>query len=222
MRNAIDKTILPLSYCLALFYWFHSENPDIFAISAKTASTALLALHSYKTAAPHLANQAGITMGLHCAGDFLIELPGNTVLYALVAFFFGHSSYFSLLQKNSLSLAEVAQSKKLMLGAFGIYAGGFTQLLISTTSGIMQYAIPFYSLALSSMFVIACLQKENTLRISAGASAYVVSDMLIATNLFLTKIPCSSRTTWPLYFLAQNFLRCAYQKKSTSTPVFTN
>ena len=202
-----NKAILPLSYGLAAWYWYRSANATPLDILAKVGSTALLALHGHKVSEHHVQKQMVAALVSHCIGDLLIELPGEKLfLCAIATFLIGHSFYISKLQKNHFSLAELNLPRALGLAAFTIYGAAFTHLLTSKTSGVIQCAIPLYSLAISVMFMLACLQKENMLRNFLGAFLYVASDNIIGANMFVNKIPGANYLSWPLYFLGQRVM----------------
>lgn len=201
-----DSAILPLSYGLAALYWWRSADPTALDIVAKVGSTALLAYHGQKTINHPLSKQMVAALVCHCIGDLLIELPGNSILYAIPAFFVGHSIYIATLQKNRFAVSELNLPRALAMMAFSIYGAAFTHALTTKTSGVIQCAIPVYSLAISTMFLLACMQKENALRVFLGALLYVASDNIIGANMFVTKIPGANYLSWPLYFLGQRVM----------------
>jgi hypothetical protein len=201
-----DNAILPLSYGLAALYWWRSADPTALDILAKVGSTALLAYHGHKTTEPNASKHMVAALVCHCIGDLLIELPGNSLIYAIPAFFLGHSFYISTLQKNRFTLSELNVPRILAMAAFSLYGSAFTHLLTTKTEGVIQSAIPIYSLAISTMFMLACMQKENALRVFLGAFLYVASDNIIGANMFVKKIPGANYVSWPLYFLGQRVM----------------
>lgn len=220
-----DNAILPLSYGLAALYWWHSADPTVLDIVAKVGSTALLAYHGQKTIRHPLSKQMVAALACHCIGDLLIELPGNSILYAIPAFFVGHSLYIATLQKNRYALSELNMLRALAMTAFTLYGAAFTHVLTTKTSGVIQCAIPVYSLAISTMFLLACMQKENALRVFVGALLYVASDNIIGANMFVKKIPGANYLSWPLYFLGQRVMLPDSKKEAKAlgaTNILTN
>src|SRR3990167_1520516 len=197
-----DSAILSISYGLAAIYWYRSSNATVLDVLAKVSSTALLTYYAARTDSKQMT--AG--MLFHCFGDGLIELPGKSLIPAMLTFLVGHSINIARFQKNRFSLSELNLPRVLAMAAFTIYGAAFTHLLTTKTSGVIQYAIPIYSLAISTMFLLACIQKERSLRVFLGALLYVASDNIIGANLFVKKIPGANYLSWPLYFLGQRMM----------------
>lgn len=207
MRKAMDSAeIMHLSYLLAALYWYHCQNKSAPIVLAKVSSTALLTYHVYRHANTVQSKQFVGALLCHCVGDLLMEAPKHSVLLAIPAFFLGHSLYLPLLLQNKIPYSEMSIAKKIMLLLFSGYAIGFTGLLVAKTSGIIQCAIPCYSAVLASMFILACMQKENKNSIFFGALLYVISDNIIGADRFLKKMPGSGYLSWPLYFIGQRVL----------------
>ena len=212
-----DNPVLRLSYFFALLYWLNCESGSVPAVIAKVSSTALLALHAHRKVSQQ-PNQTVTSLALHCVGDLLIELPGNSILYAIPAFFLGHAFYISALKKNCIHLQDMNMPQALVTAAFTIYGTAFTNFLMTKTSDVIQCAIPLYSLALTAMFILACLQKKNTLHTFSSAFLYVASDNIIALNMFVKKTPYASYLSWPSYYCAVKMMADGLQKETKNIP----
>lgn len=184
-QNTTNTPTLIASTALATLYLFNCTTGTLPAIVAKVASTFLLALYGWRNTHPTIANRMGIALLLHCLGDLLIEVSPDPILHAIPAFFMAHTVYSSVLYKNTMSLSDISLPKKVCIAAFTLYAAGFTQLLMTKTSGVIQCAIPIYIAAISIMFLLACMQKQRSDGLLCAAMMYAVSDNLIGCREFL-------------------------------------
>lgn len=204
MKNNLTSNdiIMSLSKALSLYYFFNSNTETSIAIAAKFCSTALLALHAHQT--QKLNQDAHLKNALiaHCIGDLLIELPG-AFIPSIFLFGIGHSFYIQKLKNNAIASHELTKNKSIMLGIISAYSAAFTYFLMTKTTGIIQVAIPIYSIILSSMFMLTCLQKEKPHCAFTAALLYVLSDNIIGINMFATKIPGSNYLSWMSYYCGQ-------------------
>ena len=216
MPHKADVSVA-LSVALAAGYWYHSESHKTTSIIAiKTASTALLTLAHYLREHPIQGRLFTLSMAGHCIGDFLLEL---SLIYAIPFFLFGHMLYAWKLKNNCIRLNEINMHQIMALIIIGIYSMNFTQLLRDNTHGVLYHAIPIYCVALTAMFMLTVLQKQNAKSLFFAATLYVLSDSLIGMNKFVKKLPGIGYITWPLYFAGQAFAaKCLWNNKKSISP----
>jgi uncharacterized membrane protein YhhN len=207
------------SLSLAFFYLLYCEYEanNTFLIAAKVSSTALLAYQSYQH---HAQKNKLLTAALvfHCAGDLIIELPGDSLVPAMGSFFLGHLFYTLQLKKNCMPLSDINAAKKITLAGIGLYSAFFTGYLTANTAGVVQCAIPLYSAMLAAILVMTCLQKEKSTPLFLAASLYALSDSLIGFNKLVQKTPRIGYVTWAFYYVAQYFLTRLLAYPATLSP----
>ncbi|OGT38746.1 MAG: hypothetical protein A3F11_01275 [Gammaproteobacteria bacterium RIFCSPHIGHO2_12_FULL_37_14] len=225
---------------LALVYFLNCQSSEYpFAtLGAKVGSTFFLALHSLlKNPLNRLLNCALLA---HCAGDALIGTSRissiseeDAMLLALAAFFLGHILCLMHQNKTRLCMNEMGVAKRFGVMAFTFGSAYITQFIASSASGVLCYAIPIYALALGSMFVFACMQKNRAFMSMVAALLYVLSDIGIAMRaLRLVKedsswvlIALSSNyLTWPKYYMGQRtaVALAAHKPKDEHPPTTTS
>ncbi|MCX7120265.1 MAG: lysoplasmalogenase family protein [Gammaproteobacteria bacterium] len=204
MSNLNKPSLLTAAHLFAFLYWINCQhkNGSTLIISTKIMSTFLLALHNIKNN-PHNKSRNAALLA-HCFGDLLIELPvEKPILLAIPAFFIGHLCCSLHLMQSCITMRELNLKKQMGLAAFTIASGLITREINAKTTGIMAYLIPVYGFALGTLFILSALQKQQAKPSAIAALSYIASDVLIAVNAFVFKIPHVNYATWPLYFLSQ-------------------
>lgn len=203
-KGLLSEMILPASWLLSGFYWWHGDSTTVAKV-AKVTSTVLLAYYGQKTFKSPDAPQKVRSLMLHSLGDLLIEMPGQ-FLPAITSFLAGHLLYIRTLSAERLPLNEIDRQRGMLLAGLGLISAAFTKLIFENTTGVIHAAIPFYSLALTSMLMLSCLQKKHSMTRGLTGLGYVASDMLIAYHMFVRTIPWLTNVSWPLYFAAQTLV----------------
>lgn len=203
-KGLLSEMMLPASFLLSGFYWWSGDESAV-ATVAKVSSTVLLACHAKNTFQTPDAHWKVRSLLFHSLGDLLIELPGQ-FLPAISIFLTGHALYLRTLLTERLPLSEMGWQRGALIAGFSLFGAAFTQLIMQNTTGVIQAAIPFYSMALTSMFVLSCMQKQHSVARGLTGLGYVASDMLIAYHMFVRTIPGLTTVSWPLYFAAQSLV----------------
>lgn len=189
----------------ACVYWINCQNKNypVLIVMAKILSTFFLMQHALKKNPKHTIRNTALAT--HCVGDLLIELPvENATIIAIPVFFVGHLCSVTHLLNNIVHPRDIGLKKQMALMAFAITSGFITNEIYSNTTGVMSCAVPVYALALLTLFTLSAIQKESAKKMSAMALLYIISDVLIAANQLIQKIPYVNYVTWPLYFFSQH------------------
>lgn len=211
-KGLLSEMVLPASFMLSGFYWWNGDASAV-AKLAKVSSTILLACHAKNTFQSSDAKQKVASLLFHSLGDLLIELPGQ-FLPAISVFLTGHALYIRTLLADRLSVSEIGLQRGALMAGLGLVGAIFTQLILQNTSGVIHAAIPLYSLALTSMVMLSCMQKHYSVTRGLTGLGYVASDLLIAYHLFVRTIPELTTVSWPLYFAAQTLVATEESKRN--------
>jgi uncharacterized membrane protein YhhN len=79
-------------------------------------------------------------------------------------------------------------------------------VLILPRTGALLVPVTAYLLAISTMGVLATLQREDGFLLHAGAVLFIVSDSIIALNKFVAPVPSAGVLIMCTYYLAQILL----------------
>jgi len=156
-----------------------------------------------------------ILMGLvlSLVADTLLMIEEISLFrHGLLFFLAAHCFYLGAFTIGySFSPWQVAAALVLSVGVLLFYR------IIYRKSGAHHVSVLLYMAVLSAMlfFAIAHVGDSESTRpvlLPAGAALFVVSDVVLAVNTFIKKIPHSTVLTWSLYAPAQLFfaLSCFY------------
>ena len=190
--------------------------PASLAVAVKGAATAALLLAALAgRGLPGGAPGAGrLAAGLAChlLGDVLIEtapLPA-----AMAAFLAGHLVYLSLFVRWRLPGGGVAAWRRAL--AFALVADAAVLIwLVIPRAGDLALPVAFYSVALLAMALAATVAAAPP-ALAAGAALYVLSDSLLAFDLFVAPLPAADLLTWPTYWLGQALIVAAVLRRTAA------
>ena len=154
----------------------------------------------------NIKGKAGLLLGigLICsgAGDILLELPVKGLFEAgMGAFILAHLFYIVLFIRHpGFSIIRV-----LLMATMAVSTLCFAYYLYPRL-GSMMVPIYVYLCVILCMGVSACLGRDNHWLIILGAGLFILSDALIAYNMFATPISHSSFWVMSTYYGAQAML----------------
>ncbi len=172
---------------------------------------ALLAIHSSGLTRYSTFILIGLVLSL--VADTLLMIEEISLFrHGLLFFLAAHCFYLGAFTIGySFSPWQVAAALVLSAGVLLFYR------IIYRKSGAHHVSVLLYMAVLSAMlfFAIAHVGDSGSTRpvlLPAGAALFVVSDVVLAVNTFIKKIPHSTVLTWSLYAPAQLFfaLSCFY------------
>jgi uncharacterized membrane protein YhhN len=136
-------------------------------------------------------------------GDFLLSRPGQVALRAgIVAFATGHVFYIvSFLTLWPLSSPDLLfWMVALGLGALGLS----TERWLTPHTGALRGAVRVYVVLILAMGISAAVPGGPRLWVLAGALCFVLSDLILSTQLFLAQRGrAGAYAVWGLYCMAQ-------------------
>jgi uncharacterized membrane protein YhhN len=192
-----------LSAGLSLFYFLRycgQEAKPLAGTTAKAGSVALLALAGGWAGVPALI-WLGLAFG--AVGDFLLAREGEpSFLAGMAAFAIGHLCYAAAFFPGLappwalLTLIALAAS---------------TEVWLAPHTGALRWPVRGYVLVICGMAALAAGQTNAVLR--AGVVLFVLSDLLLAVQLFRTKgrlHKVLGHLVWPIYWAAQALILTAY------------
>lgn len=173
-------------------------------LPVKGAAVALLALWamSRRGRAPE-APWLAAALFSHAAGDLLLEVR---FLAGMAAFFVGHLLYVRLFWRRRLDLDDVGAGLKLALGALALVAAGLLLFLRPRLADELALAVPLYAAALVAMSGAAWMCGRGRPWLPLGATLFLLSDALLALQLFAGGIAGGRLAVWPLYVLGQGLI----------------
>jgi uncharacterized membrane protein YhhN len=184
-----------ISGALALVYgiWLIDGPQSWHRSVAKTLPVALLALAAFFYGFWGLA----LALALSALGDWCLSFEGEKPFLAgLVSFALAHVLFVVLL----LPLWQgVPWGLGLILGVVALST--FVWLL--PYAGALKLPVLVYVLLICAMGIAAWAQPNGLIR--AGASAFILSDFLLALGVF-RQVPHTSRPLWALYWAGQALL----------------
>lgn len=139
----------------------------------------------------------------HCFGDFLI-IYEHLFLHSILFFIIGHLFYaFSILYSQSKN--KINYKRKWIL-AFGIVYSILFCIIIFMNLGDtwLLYVVLLYVTIIMNLFFVSIFYCYLDI-VVFGCILYIISDSLIAINLFI-KPPITPYLTWPCYYIGQIFI----------------
>jgi uncharacterized membrane protein YhhN len=130
------------------------------------------------------------------------------------AFLLGHIFYILTFQSDRVALSRLSRARQTLLFGVLLFASTIATILIPHLLPTSLLApVLIYMLVISVMATVSILANYRTIWVSAGALAYVLSDSLIAINLFASPLPGSAYLTWPAYYLAQFLIALGFLRE---------
>lgn len=160
----------------------------------------------------------GLGLVLSAIGDILLALEGLFV-QGLGAFLLAQLTY------TILFLTQFRwQPRRLPWACLIIAYALLGTLLIVPEAGDMKMPVTAYMVAISLMAIAAGFRSDpQFIWVAMGALVFMVSDTLIAVNLFVTPFANSGAAVMTTYYLAQllicvGILRCSYAVRDNTQP----
>lgn len=192
-----------LTFCggaLALVYLIRFAGAEVSGAKSgiKALSVLSLALAGERAGAP-AAVVAGL--GLGALGDFWLSRGGDRAFLAgMGAFGAGHLAYAA-----AFVAAGAAMPGHAWLAALGVL-GLWAMLWLAPRAGALVWPVRGYILVILAMAALAAGLADHGLA-RAGAAAFVLSDLILAVELFVLRDErrkrIAQRVLWPLYWGAQ-------------------
>lgn len=198
------------SALVALVYWIASPigaDGSILNSLVKASAATLLALSVVPAGRPMLV--AALALG--ALGDFLLSRPGEIWFMAgMGAFALARLLYVVLF------LALPSRLRPFPMAALALYGVGMAAVLWEGAGAlrlpVMAYIVVIIAMGLSALSRASGPQFWTLL---AGAGLFILSDSLLATNLFLwpegSTFP-GAFLVWPTYWLAQFALMWGFER----------
>lgn len=157
----------------------------------------LLAARRWATGGVPLA----VALAAHATGDLLIETAPLPL--AMGAFGLGHLLYGRLFFGARRSWEEVGAGAKVRLALLAFAGAGLLAAIAPSLAAPFTVAVPCYALALLGMAAWAQVCRRGGSWVALGAGLYVLSDSLLALDLFSGPMPWTRWWVWPTYWTAQ-------------------
>lgn len=190
----METILLVLFFALALVNWLVVLRGRIdLEYVVKPVALAALLLFAAAVPEPSLWLLAALVLSL--LGDVYLMLPGNYFLPGLAAFLFGHLAYiaaFGLPLAASLPWFVVMSVATLPVTV---------PVLRSITQTGLKAAVVLY-MAVICFMAAAAIASGSTVAV-AGALLFVVSDSILAWDMFVRKLPRAHLWVMISYHLAQ-------------------
>ncbi|GHB01819.1 hypothetical protein GCM10009069_25740 [Algimonas arctica] len=191
--------LLSVLYGVVLCY----RRPSVIKTVVKVAATALLTLWAYVLGGPWLLVAA---LAFGTLGDgFMSGDPKKWLLPGLLAFFVGHLAYLALfMTAPHAPLDGVTLS---IACAVFLLTGGFL-LYLWESLGDMRWPVVAYTTVIAFMGATAALLDIGTPLVAVGAAMFILSDVLVALEVFKFEEDArirllTSPLLWALYFGGQ-------------------
>ncbi len=137
----------------------------------------------------------------HSVGDVLLET--GPLLAGMAAFGIGHLGYARLFSGLRRSWDEAGAGAKVRLGLLALAGALLLAHLAPRLEGAFAFAVPIYALLLLAMAMLAQVTRRGAPWVAGGAFLFVLSDALLALDLFSGPLPGSRELVWPIYWSAQ-------------------
>lgn len=204
--------LLAAAITLAIVYgaFFSVGGPSFPKLIFKAGATTLLAAWAYSAGAPPLLIAA---LALSALGDaFLVGEGDKWLLPGMAAFFAAHVAYVGLFWGEPATphtaLNLTAQTALIIAGIAMIWR-------VAPAAGPLRIPVIAYAAVILMMGAAALrLPEPHTLAI-AGALLFILSDALLAEELFIMDKAAAirrltSRTVWATYFGGQSLIAAAF------------
>lgn len=169
-------------------------------VALKVASIVALAAAAGSFRTPG-ALALGLAILVHSGGDLLIEVGPLPI--AMAAFGVGHVLYARLFLRERRPWEEVGAGIKVRLGLLALVGAGLLAWLGPHLEPPFDVAVPIYAALLLAMAASAQLSGRGMPWVAIGAGLFVLSDSLLALDLFAGPLAWTRGWVWPSYWLAQ-------------------
>ena len=166
----------------------------------KTAATALLALASIPLGAPWTVT-AGLALG--AAGDFALSRDGERpFLIGMAAFAAGHLAY-------AWAFAVAGTGDPILVPALLLVVlAGSTELWLAPRTGALKWPVRGYVVVITGMMIAALTLPAAGLVVMLGAALFVLSDLLLALEMFVLDRPATAPRPWYSPWLSRAIWLC--------------
>ncbi|GHD99421.1 hypothetical protein GCM10008024_06730 [Allgaiera indica] len=163
----------------------------------KTMATALLAAAALPLGAPPL---IALGLALGAVGDLALSRPGQrSFLIGMAAFAAGHLAYAWLFLRMGTNDPLIVPSLVVLVLA------GSTEFWLAPRTGALKWPVRGYVLVITAMMLAVLTLPGRALTVMLGAALFVLSDLLLAIELFCLDRPSPwlSRSVWLCYWGGQ-------------------
>jgi uncharacterized membrane protein YhhN len=203
---------LALSLACALAYWARYAATDTESLPRSLVkTTTLLALLATALSLGQTPALILIGLGLGALGDLALSRRGEPAfLIGMAAFALGHLCYAAAFAQHAQSpgwahILALAALLTLLLS---------TELWLAPRTGKLRWPVRGYTLVIglmaASTILLAPAPYQTTIRL--GAALFLLSDLLLALDLFVATQPQTRKrlalTLWPAYCLGQALILC--------------
>lgn len=141
------------------------------------------------------------------AGDVFLMLPGDWFIPGLVSFLLAHVCYIALF---SLGVPWLG-ARRALLATLLLGVGMYAFLWQGGLPGALRVPVAVYVLAIALMAAQAwarraALGSRAALLVALGACCFMLSDSLLATNLFVHPLPWAQLWVLASYYAAQTLI----------------
>ena len=196
------STVLYLG--LALLYFLPVEPPYEIAFPVAAIAIFSLWLVPVPMCVALIASAAGDLMG--AAGNFMAQMECFAVASLFLCRFFLQRLF--LTGKASVRNISAILTKKRVafLTVTGICVAAILlmamiSIIPEVPSGVQRAGVAFYAIVVSLMFYSALMQRS--IFYAVGAFFFIVSDFILAWDMFVEPVPCDRYLVMIPYFIAQ-------------------
>lgn len=197
LANKRPYLVLSVIAALAFYYLQASELPELFLIPIKGSACAFLALYAWMRHGSRSAQLLAAAMLVAALADMGIAMDFRL---GGALFFVFHVIMIAMLAGHRRGPLEGRDSLIFIVLLLG------TPMLsyFLPSDDNLQWPVAIYALALGGMAASAWASDFPQLRVGAGAMLFVVSDLLLFTELGpLSGSAVPEYLVWPIYFLGQ-------------------
>lgn len=135
-------------------------------------------------------------------GDIILAFDGNTYfIFGLSAFAITHCLYIYTFLKTP----TIFRKRSITAVIFIVFGLIMAKILVPILDKMLIPVLIYLSI-ITLMGISAVVGKNNNILLVVGAFLFIISDSIIAINMFHTKIPFSSFWIMITYFPAQFFI----------------
>lgn len=199
-KRLAEWTLLSAAGLAAASYFLVGELAPDARLALKALAVLPLALVAWLSRAPGGPLLAAALLA-HATGDALLE--AGPLLPALAAFGVGHGLYALLFAGARRPWEETDAAAKLRLGLLALAGAVVLFRIAPGLQGPLAVAVPGYALLLLTMAALAQVSDRGARWLAAGALLYVLSDSLLALDLFAGPLGAADGAIWPTYWAGQ-------------------
>jgi len=208
LGSAARRALLAVALLAAAGYplapWHDAGARIVLKALAVLALAGVAALRRDAPGSPLLA----ATLVAHSIGDVLLEI--GPFLAGMAAFGAGHLGYAGLFAGARRPWEQVDAGAKARLGLLALAGALLLARLAPRLEGALEIAVPLYALLLLAMAAFAQVARRGAPWLALGALLFVLSDALLALDLFAGPLPGARWAVWPAYWSAQATITLAW------------